>query len=95
MDDKYGRSESVPLGLWFEPLMACAVAEVKGWDGVQDVLGWIGLSRLRYGYAWRVLVDWTRLKRVEDHPDFQRFLKEEDEDVERIESLIDQGVYPL
>jgi hypothetical protein len=51
--------------------------------------------RDRYGYAWRVLVDWRHLTKVKDHPRFQELLREEDEMVKEIESAIDEGVYPL
>ena len=84
-----------PLGFWPEPLMASAVALVKGLEGVNEVLAWLTLSRLTYGYAWRVLVDWRHLESVKDHPAFVEFIRAEDEMVEEIESAIDRGEYPL
>lgn len=91
-----GRSwADMPLGLWPEPLMASAVALVKGAEGVKEVLGWLMLARLVYGYAWRVLVDWRHLKSVKDHPLFVEFIRAEDQMVEEIESAIDRGEYPL
>jgi MinD-like ATPase involved in chromosome partitioning or flagellar assembly len=94
---KYPRFRKRPhlLGLWPEPLMAAAVARAKGYEGMDEVLAWIALARMTYGYAWRVLVDWRHLESVKDHPRFQGFLREEDEMVEEIESAIDQGIYPL
>lgn len=85
----------MPLGFWPEPLMASAVAVVKGPEGVKEVLGWLMMARLTYGYAWRVLVDWRHLEPVKDHPAFVEFIRAEDEMVEEIESAIDRGEYPL
>ena len=75
--------------------MASATAFVKGVAAVDETLGWIVLSKLSYGYAWRVLVDWRYLESVKDHPSFVAFLRQEDEEVEKIESAIDRGEYPL
>jgi hypothetical protein len=85
----------VPLGFWFEPLMAAATALVKGANAIQDVLTWVALSRLSYGYAWRVLIDWSSLESVKGHPAFLEFLRREDEDVKQVESAIDRGEYAL
>jgi len=84
-----------PLGLWPEPLMASATALVRGPKGVEEVVGWLMLSRLVYGYAWRVLVDWRHLASVKDHPLFVEFLRQEDEMVDEIEGAIDRGEYTL
>lgn len=89
------RERPSPLGFWIEPLMASATAYVKGVAAVDETLGWIVLSRLSYGYAWRVLVDWRYLESVKNHPSFVAFLRQEDEEVEKIESAIDRGEYPL
>ena len=85
----------LPLGFWIEPLLASATAYVKGAAAVDETLGWIVLSRLSYGYAWRVLVDWRYLEPVKNHPSFVAFLRQEDEEVEKIESAIDRGEYLL
>jgi len=84
-----------PLGFWIEPLMASATAFVKGVDAVDETLAWLVLSRFSYGYAWRVLVDWRYLESVKNHPSFVAFIRQEDEEVEKIESAIDRGEYPL
>ncbi len=89
------RERPWPLGFWIEPLLASATAYVKGVDAVDETLGWLVLSRLSYGYAWRVLVDWRYLEPVKNHPSFVEFLRQEDEEVEKIESAIDRGEYPL
>ena len=85
----------IPLGFWFEPLMASAVALVKGQEGAKEVIGWLTLARVVYGYAWRVLVDWRHLESVKDHPLFVEFIGQEDEMVDEIESAIDRGEYTL
>ena len=85
----------LPLGYWPEPLLASATAFAKGPDGIFEVLGWINISRLIYGYGWRVLVDWRYLESVKDHPSFVQFLREEDAMVEEIESAFDRGEYTL
>jgi MinD-like ATPase involved in chromosome partitioning or flagellar assembly len=85
----------LPLGFWLEPFIASATAFVKGPSAVDEVLAWIMLSRLSYGYAWRVLVDWRYLESVKDHPSFVQFLREEDAMVEEIESAFDRGEYTL
>jgi len=95
MMERRFRERPLPLGFWIEPLMASATAFVKGADAVDETLGWIVLSRFRYGYAWRVLVDWRYLEPVKNHPSFVAFLRQEDEEVEKIESAIDRGEYPL
>lgn len=89
------RERLLPLGFWIEPLMASATAYVKGVAAVDETLGWIVLSKFTYGYAWRVLVDWRYLESVKNHPSFVAFLRQEDEEVEKIESAIDRGEYPL
>lgn len=86
---------STPVGFWPEPLAATAVAVSKGPDAIQEILAWIHLARLHYGYAWRVLLDWRYFEEVKQHPDFQAFLQQEDEAVAYIEDAIDRGVYPL
>jgi len=93
--DEDRRERPLPLGFWIEPLMASATAYVRGVDAVDETLGWIVLSRLSYGYAWRVLVDWRYLESVKNHPAFVEFLRQEDEEVEKIESAIDRGEFPL
>lgn len=89
------RERPLPLGFWIEPLMASATAYVKGVAAVDETLGWIALSKFSYGYAWRVLVDWRYLDSVKNHPSFIAFLRQEDEEIEKIESAIDRGEYPL
>jgi hypothetical protein len=84
-----------PLGLWEEPLMASVLARVEGENAIDEILMWIKLARISYGYAWRVLVDWRHLDKVKTHPSFRQFIQEEDELVNKIESGIDQGIYPL
>ncbi len=84
-----------PVGLWPELLLAAATAVVKGPASVQQVVDWLYLARVSYGYAWRVMIDWAHLESVRDEPVFRKFLTEEDELVEQIESSIDRGVYPL
>jgi len=89
------RTSPSPLGFWIEPLLASATAYVKGVDAVDETLAWIVLSKFSHGYAWRVLVDWRYLESVKSHPSFVAFLRQEDEEVEKIESAIDRGEYPL
>jgi cellulose biosynthesis protein BcsQ len=84
-----------PVGFWPEPLAATAAAVCDGPDAIQEILAWIHLARLHYGYAWRVLLDWRYFEEVKQHPDFQAFLQQEDEAVASIEDAIDRGVYPL
>jgi hypothetical protein len=85
----------VPLGFWPELTIATAVAVVKGSKGIKDILGWLSVARLSYGYAWRVLVDWRHLEQVKGDPAFVEFLRKEDQQAEAIESAIDSGEYPL
>ena len=91
----FSRPDPVPFGFWPESLLISALSVIKEEKGVGEVLDLIRALRDRYGYAWRVLVDWRHLAKVKDQPLFQQFLREEDEMVEEIESAIDQGVYPL
>ena len=84
-----------PLGFWPELTIASAVAVVKGSKAIEEILAWLGVARLSYGYAWRVLVDWRHLEQVKGHPAFVEFLRKEDEHAEAIESAIDSGEYPL
>lgn len=76
-------------------LMVSATALVKGPKGIKDILDWVALARLAYGYAWRVMVDWRHLECVKNEPSFVAFLQQEDEMVNEIESAIDKGVYAL
>ena len=92
---KGGTWFQMPLGFWPEPLMASAVALVKGPEAVEEVIGWLMLAKLVHGYAWRVLVDWRHLESVKDHPLFVEFIRQEDELVNEIESAIDRGDYTL
>ena len=87
--------QPAPLGLWPEPLMACALALVRGEEAMGPILTWLWWSRLSYGYAWRVLVDWRHLDSVKDHPAFVEFMRREDEQVEEVEAAITKGEYPL
>ncbi|MBW8875453.1 MAG: AAA family ATPase [Acidobacteria bacterium] len=91
----FSRPDLAPFGFWPESLLISALSVIKEEKGVGEVLKLIRALRDRYGYAWRVLVDWRRLAKVKDQPLFQQFIREEDEMVEEIESAIDQGVYPL
>jgi MinD-like ATPase involved in chromosome partitioning or flagellar assembly len=91
----FSRPAPVPFGFWPEPLLISALSVVRESRAVAEVMDLIRALRNRYGYAWRVLVDWRHLAKVKDQPLFQQFLREEDEMVEEIESAIDQGVYPL
>ena len=93
--DKERSGMPVPLGFWPELTIGSAVAVVKGSNAIKEILGWLSVARLAYGYAWRVLVDWRHLEQVKDHPDFVEFLRKEDEHAEAIESAIDRGEYPL
>ncbi|MCX7049795.1 MAG: AAA family ATPase [Candidatus Sumerlaeota bacterium] len=89
------RAYSNLFGFWPEVHIAAAVAIVKGKKAVEEVISWLTLAKIVYGYAWRVLVDWRHLKNVKDHPRFIEFLKAEDEEINKIESMIDNGTYPL
>jgi MinD-like ATPase involved in chromosome partitioning or flagellar assembly len=91
----FSRPDPVPFGFWPESLLISAVSVVREGKAVGEVLDLIRALRDRYGYAWRVLVDWRHLAKVKDHHRFQELLREEDEMVEEIESAIDQGIYPL
>ena len=84
-----------PIGLWPEPLAATALAATDGPRAIEEILAWIYLARLHYGYAWRVLLDWRYFEEVKEHPQFQEFLHEEDEVVAAIEARIDSGEFPL
>jgi len=90
-----GTYSDTPLGFWPEPLAATAVALLKGPEAIQEILAWLHLARLHYGYAWRVLVDWRYFEGVKQHPEFQDFLRQEDEVVKDIEAAIDRGEIPL
>jgi hypothetical protein len=81
--------------IWPEPLAATIVAITEGSNAVKRILEWLHLARSRYGYAWRVLLDWRYFEEVKEHPQFQEFLREEDEIVEAVEAAIDRGDYPL
>ena len=48
-----------------------------------------------HGYAWRVMINWNRLKPVRDCPEFKAFLAEEDAAVAAVERQFDTGVWPL
>lgn len=91
----YWGEPTLPVGLWPELVLAASTAVVKGADAAHQVVDWLTLARLSYGYAWRVMIDWTHLESVKDEPVFKKFISEEDELVEQIESSIDGGVYPL
>jgi len=84
-----------PLGFWPETAMISALALVKGADAIEDLMSWIMLARMTYGYAWRVLVDWGHLDSVRRHPLFVEFLRGEDEQVDAIEKQFDDGTYTL
>lgn len=86
---------NLPVGFWPEPLAAVALATARGTDAIQEILAWLYLARLHYGYAWRVLLDWRYFDEVKQHPDFQAFLHQEDEVVASIEEAITRGKYPL
>jgi MinD-like ATPase involved in chromosome partitioning or flagellar assembly len=85
----------LPLGFWPEPLAATLTAVFKGPKAIREILAWLYLARLRYGYVWRVLVDWRYFDEVKEHPEFQEFLRKEDEIVDEVEAAIDRGEYPL
>ncbi|MBM4036565.1 MAG: hypothetical protein FJ291_32920 [Planctomycetes bacterium] len=84
-----------PMGFWPEILFASALALVHGKTALEQVLRWLAMARERYGYAWRVLVDWRHLASVKDHPLFVEFMRQEDELVDEIEGAIDRGEYTL
>jgi cellulose biosynthesis protein BcsQ len=85
----------IPLGFWPEPLAATALAIADGTKAIEEILAWLHLARLHYGYAWRVLTDWRYFDEVKQHSRFQTFLREEDEVVAEIEGQIDSGYFPL
>jgi cellulose biosynthesis protein BcsQ len=87
--------EKTPAGFWPEPLAATALAAAGGAEAVEEILAWLHLAHLRYGYAWRVLLDWRYFDEVKQHPRFQDFVREEDEIVAAIEERIDRGEFPL
>ena len=84
-----------PLGFWQEPLAATGVALWKGPEAIKEILAWLHLARLHYGCAWRVLIAWRYFEGVKEHPDFDAFLRKEDEAIEEIEATIDRGDIPL
>lgn len=86
---------NIPLGFWPEPLAAATLAVTVGPDAIQRILGFLLRAQFRYGYAWRVLLDWRYFDEVKQHPDFQAFLHQEDEAVASIEEAITRGEYPL
>lgn len=85
----------IPFGFWPEPLAATAAALEGGAEAMDEILAWLHLARLLYGYTWRVLVDWRYFEKVRQHPRFQLFLQEEDDLVDAIEGSIDRGEIPL
>jgi MinD-like ATPase involved in chromosome partitioning or flagellar assembly len=91
----FSRPNPIPFGFWPESLLISALSVVKEGRGIGEILNLVHVLRNRYGYAWRVLVDWRHLAKVKDHPRFQELLREEDGMVEEIETAIDRGVYPL
>lgn len=86
---------NIPLGFWPEPLAAATLAVNVGPDAVEEILEMLVRARFRYGYAWRVLLDWRYFDEVKQHPDFQAFLQQEDEAVASIEEAITRGEYLL
>ncbi|HEX4960692.1 MAG TPA: AAA family ATPase [Thermoanaerobaculia bacterium] len=92
--DRSAYSET-PIGLWPEPLAATALAAAEGAGAIKEILAWLHLARLHYGYAWRVLIDWRYFDEAKSHPRFQAFLREEDEIVAAVEAKIDRGELPL
>jgi hypothetical protein len=84
-----------PVGFWPEPLAATALALSDGTVAIEEILAWLYLARLHYGYAWRVLVDWSYFEEVKEDVKFQAFLREEDDVVAEIEGGIDRGDFPL
>lgn len=91
----FSRPDPVPFGFWPESLLISALSVVREERAVDEILDLMRALRDRYGYAWRVLVDWRHLDKLKDQARFQSFLREEDEMVEEIEVAINQGVYPL
>lgn len=87
--------DPAPLGFWPEPLAATALAVADRTGAIEEILAWLYLARLHYGYAWRVLLDWRYFDEVKQHPRFQVFLHEEDEAVAEVERKIDKGDFPL
>jgi hypothetical protein len=83
------------LGTWPLPLVLSVISLVRGPEAIDEVLAWVNLCRLFHGYAWRVLVDWRHLAHVRTHPKFVAFMKQDDEQTEKIEAAIDRGRYPL
>jgi cellulose biosynthesis protein BcsQ len=93
--DIFSAPTLTPFGFWPEPLAATVAALQEGTDAIDEILAWLHLARLYYGYTWRVRVDWRYFEHVYQHPRFQAFLQEEAELVEEIEVAIDRGEYPL
>jgi MinD-like ATPase involved in chromosome partitioning or flagellar assembly len=90
----YGRSIEPP---GFSPVLTVGsvIAEIKGPAAVNIVLKCIEKGRRNHGYAWRVMINWNRLKRVRSCPEFQDFLAAEDNAVKHVEAQFDQGIWPL
>ncbi|HEX4961749.1 MAG TPA: ParA family protein [Thermoanaerobaculia bacterium] len=84
-----------PFGFWPESLLISALSVAREGKAIDETLELVKALRDRYGYAWRVLVDWHRLEKTKEHPLFQDLLGKEDAMVKEIESAIDQGIYPL
>jgi MinD-like ATPase involved in chromosome partitioning or flagellar assembly len=90
----YRRSIELP---GFSPVLTVGsiIAEIKGPTAVNIVLKCIEMGRRNHGYAWRVMINWNRLKRVRSCPEFQEFLAAEDNAVKHVEAQFDQGIWPL
>lgn len=74
---------------------AAIISEVKGPPAVSTVLKCIEQARMVYGYAWRVMVNWKRLKRVQSCPEFKQFMAAEEAAIQAVEEKFDQGIWPL
>ena len=74
---------------------ASVLAMARGESAVEQVLKWIEMGRLTYGYGWRVMINWKRLDAVKETSRFQEFLAREDAAIEEVESRFDRGIWPL
>jgi hypothetical protein len=83
------------LGSWPEPLAAAATYCVWGEKRIHDVIRWIALARMNYGYGWRVLLDWSLLSGLKNHGQLAELMQRDDAEIQQVEEEIDLGVYAL
>ena len=73
------------LGAWPEPLAAAAMYCVWGEERVREVVRWIALARMNFGFGWRVLLDWNLLAGLKNHKHLVELMHRDDAEIKQVE----------